>query len=73
MTFGGPARLQKQLAERSLARGVNRMILGSDAEQVARLAPVPVLLVRSAERAASKATVALGKGAAARVDAATAT
>ena len=28
-------------------RGVNRMMLGSDAEQVARMAPVPVLLVRS--------------------------
>ena len=28
-------------------RGVSRMLLGSDAEQVARIAPVPVLLVRS--------------------------
>jgi len=28
-------------------RGVTRMMLGSDAEQVARMAPVPVLLVRS--------------------------
>ncbi|WP_404301481.1 universal stress protein [Alicycliphilus denitrificans] len=27
-------------------RGVGRMLLGSDAEQIARLAPVPVLLVR---------------------------
>jgi len=31
-------------------RGVSRMLLGSDAEQVARMAPVPVLLVRSAEK-----------------------
>ena len=28
-------------------RGVTRMMLGSDAEQVARMAPAPVLLVRS--------------------------
>ena len=28
-------------------RGVNRLFLGSDAEQVLRLAPVPVLLVRA--------------------------
>lgn len=27
-------------------RGVNRILLGSDAEQVARIAPVPVMLVR---------------------------
>lgn len=27
-------------------RGVNRMLMGSDAEQVARTAPVPVMLVR---------------------------
>jgi len=27
-------------------RGVSRLVLGSDAEQIARLAPVPVLLVR---------------------------
>jgi nucleotide-binding universal stress UspA family protein len=30
-------------------RGVGRLLLGSDAEQVLRLAPVPVLLVRAAE------------------------
>ena len=30
-------------------RGVSRLMLGSDAEQVLRLAPVPVLLIRSAE------------------------
>ena len=36
-------------------RGVNRMMLGSDAEQVARMASVPVLLVRSAEDAVRSA------------------
>lgn len=30
-------------------RGVKRLVLGSDAEQIIRLAPVPVLLVRSAD------------------------
>lgn len=30
-------------------RGVRRAVLGSDAEQILRLAPVPVLLVRAAE------------------------
>lgn len=29
-------------------RGMNRLLLGSDAEQVARIAPVPVMLVRHA-------------------------
>jgi nucleotide-binding universal stress UspA family protein len=33
-------------------RGVGRLLMGSDAEQVLRLAPVPVLLVRAAEAAA---------------------
>jgi len=28
-------------------RGVNRMLLGSDAEQILRMATVPVLLVRA--------------------------
>lgn len=32
-------------------RGVDRLLLGSDAEQVARLAPVPVMLVRRPHRA----------------------
>jgi nucleotide-binding universal stress UspA family protein len=32
-------------------RGVNRMLLGSDAEEVARMAPVPVLLIRSVDGA----------------------
>ena len=31
-------------------RGVGRLVLGSDAEQVVRLSPVPVLLVRAKER-----------------------
>jgi nucleotide-binding universal stress UspA family protein len=30
-------------------RGVRRLVLGSDAEQILRVAPIPVLLVRSAE------------------------
>lgn len=34
-------------------RGVGRMLLGSDAEQVLRSAPVPVLLVRAAGEAAA--------------------
>ncbi|MBS0448847.1 MAG: universal stress protein [Proteobacteria bacterium] len=32
-------------------RGVRRMVLGSDAESIVRLAPVPVLLVRAPESA----------------------
>jgi len=51
-------------------RGVSRMLLGSDAEQVARMAPVPVLLVRSAEKGEPKASAGGGE-AAARVDEAT--
>ncbi|HEX7439885.1 MAG TPA: universal stress protein, partial [Caldimonas sp.] len=30
-------------------RGVGRLLLGSDAEQILRLAPVPVLLVRASQ------------------------
>jgi nucleotide-binding universal stress UspA family protein len=30
-------------------RGVGRMLMGSDAEQILRLSPVPVLLVRAKE------------------------
>lgn len=33
-------------------RGMGRLMLGSDAEQIARIAPVPVLLVRAPEGAA---------------------
>lgn len=31
-------------------RGMRRLVMGSDAEEVVRLAPVPVMLVRSKER-----------------------
>ena len=53
-------------------RGVNRMMLGSDAEQVARMAPVPVLLVRSATKAAPNASATEGDSAASPIDEATA-
>ena len=33
-------------------RGMDRMLMGSDAEQILRLSPVPVLVVRSPEPAA---------------------
>jgi nucleotide-binding universal stress UspA family protein len=36
-------------------RGIGRFLLGSDAEQVLRLAPVPVLLVRSGKDEAANA------------------
>lgn len=36
-------------------RGVRRLLMGSDAEYIVRRAPVPVLLVRSKESAASEA------------------
>lgn len=42
-------------------RGVDRMLLGSDAEQVARIAPVPVMLVRHPHRAGGERP--LGQGA----------
>ena len=32
-------------------RGVSRLLVGSDAEQIVRVAPVPVLLVREASAA----------------------
>ena len=49
-------------------RGVSRMLLGSDAEQVARMASVPVLLVRSADKAAPNASASEGHAAASRID-----
>jgi nucleotide-binding universal stress UspA family protein len=52
-------------------RGVNRMMLGSDAEQVARMAAVPVLLVRSAKAAAGRPRVAAPGAATARASPAT--
>ena len=39
-------------------RGVNRLMLGSDAEQIVRMAPVPVLLVRAPEVKESDVTPA---------------
>ena len=39
-------------------RGVRRMMLGSDAEQIVREAPVPVLVVRAPETAAEAAIAA---------------
>lgn len=36
-------------------RGVGRILMGSDAEQIVRLAPIPVLLVRASEVAAAQA------------------
>ena len=53
-------------------RGVSRVMLGSDAEQVVRMAPVPVLLVRSDENAASSAAGVAREPAAASSGAATA-
>lgn len=38
-------------------RGVGRVLLGSDAEQIVRHAPVPVLVVRAPKAAQSKETV----------------
>ena len=35
-------------------RGVSRLLVGSDAEQIVRVAPVPVLLVRAADATAAK-------------------
>jgi hypothetical protein len=37
-------------------RGASRVLLGSDAEQVLRLAPVPLLLVRSADHPAESSS-----------------
>jgi nucleotide-binding universal stress UspA family protein len=49
-------------------RGVSRVMLGSDAEQVARMASVPVLLVRSANKAAPNASATERHAAASRID-----
>lgn len=37
-------------------RGIGRLLLGSDAEQILRLAPVPVLLVRGGETESTRAS-----------------
>jgi nucleotide-binding universal stress UspA family protein len=42
-------------------RGVDRVLMGSDAEQVARLASVPVMLVRQSHPAAARLDEAAGK------------
>jgi nucleotide-binding universal stress UspA family protein len=62
----GPGRIYEQVAGQArLAkadlivvgshgrRGLGRMLLGSDAEQIVRHAPVPVLVVRATEEALS--------------------
>lgn len=41
-------------------RGINRLVLGSDAEIVLRIAPVPVLLVRSSKSRAHVSAAARG-------------
>jgi len=43
-------------------RGIGRLVIGSDAEQIVRLAPVPVLLVRASAGKADPAST-LGRGA----------
>ncbi|HEX7439916.1 MAG TPA: universal stress protein [Caldimonas sp.] len=50
-------------------RGVGRLFIGSDAEQIVRTAPVPVLLVRPEAAKAGAAAVGLGEAAASRADA----
>lgn len=42
-------------------RGVRRLLMGSDAEQIVRTSPVPVLLVRSPERARKPAAAPAAK------------
>ena len=42
-------------------RGMRRLVMGSDAEQIVRLSPVPVLLVRSPEPARKPAAAAKGR------------
>ena len=45
-------------------RGIDRLLIGSDAEQILRLAPVPVLLVRASPLAVPALPAASGKAAA---------
>ncbi|MCC7081872.1 MAG: universal stress protein [Burkholderiales bacterium] len=42
-------------------RGLNRLLLGSDAERVLRDAPVPVLLTRRSERKSARSSKAAGR------------
>lgn len=41
-------------------RGVDRLLMGSDAEQLARIAPVPVMLVRQSQSVIVTATPGQG-------------
>lgn len=41
-------------------RGVDRLLMGSDAEQLARIAPVPVMLVRQPQSVIATATPGQG-------------
>ncbi|MDI1239770.1 MAG: universal stress protein [Polaromonas sp.] len=65
LLVGGPGRICEQVAEQARSvkadlivvgshgrRGIGRVLMGSDAEQIVRTAPVPVLVVRGAEEAA---------------------
>ncbi|MFC5499385.1 universal stress protein [Caenimonas terrae] len=67
LVLGGAGRVCEQIAEEARRwpadlivagthgrRGVDRALLGSDAEQIARYAPVPVLLVRAPNGTASR-------------------
>ena len=65
LMVGGPGRICEHVAEQARSaqadlivvgshgrRGIGRVLLGSDAEQIVRTAPVQVLVVRGAEDAA---------------------
>lgn len=67
LVAGGPGRICEHVAEQARSaqadlivvgshgrRGIGRVLLGSDAEQIVRTAPVPVLVVRGAEDAARR-------------------
>ena len=67
LVVGGPGRICEHVAEQARSaqadlivvgshgrRGIGRVLLGSDAEQIVRTAPVPVLVVRGAEDAARR-------------------
>ena len=62
LIVGGPGRICEQVAEQARSaeadlivvgshgrRGIGRVLMGSDAEQIVRTAPVPVLVVRGTE------------------------
>lgn len=65
LMVGGPGRICEHVAEQARSakadlivvgshgrRGIGRVLMGSDAEQIVRTAPVPVLVVRGSEDAA---------------------